>query len=120
MALTLKLLACTSLPSSTTPGTTTAISPTSASAKGWLIKNLTFLNTGGTGGQNVTIDLTLKQTTGGTARMLYKGLAANQAAAAISLIEREFTLNLNTPDILYATCVSTAGNPPVDCVVNGI
>src|SRR5262245_28024410 len=119
MGSTLKVLACKALTSG--PGGTLAdVSPTTASAKAWLIKNIYFYNYGSTG-QDLTVDLKVKQ--GSTYRTLIKGITVaggTSSSKAPTVVAREIALDLNVPDVLAVVLTPASGTPTADCVINGI
>jgi hypothetical protein len=113
MAVVLKLLSCKPGLSSGTLGVTSDLMSTSSATKGWLIKNICFYCPAGT----LTVDLKVRQGAGGTARMVAKGISVTGGTTP-TILEREITLDLNTPEILSAFVTATIGT--LDVVINGV
>lgn len=109
MGSTLKLLSCKP---GLTSGQTHDVTPTSTSAKGWLIKNMFFYNAGAS---QLTLSLKVRQTSGGTARTLVPSFTVPAGGAAV--LERDIALDLNVPDIL--SVVLTGSNLTTDCTITG-
>lgn len=121
MALKLKLLACKQGQPSSTAGVTADMTPTTSSPKSWLIKTITFYSYAPLG-QDIDVNIEIKKA--GTVRMLDKkavkvvgALPANRKPA---IYDKEISLDLNDPDSLHMTFVSTSGTPTVDCVITGV
>lgn len=109
MGSTLKLLSCKP---GLTSGLTHDITPTSASAKGWLIKNIFFYNAGAS---QLTLSLKVRQTSGGTSRMLVPSFTVPAGGSAV--FERDIALDLNVPDILSVVLSGTSLT--TDCTITG-
>jgi hypothetical protein len=118
MAVTLKLLACKQGFTGPTAGATHDLSPTTAQAKGWLIKNISFFNHTAAA---LNVELRVKYSGGGGYRMLARGpLVVPANSTAPGVIEREITLDLNGPDVLAAILSTTAAALSADCIICGI
>jgi hypothetical protein len=112
MAVTLKVLNAHTGASSALTAATFDIS-TSASGKGWLVKNIYFYNNSSA---TMTVDLVVKYASG--YRMLKKA-AASLTAGAIGFVERDITLDRGT-DTLAASVSVPSGSINFDYVINGI
>ena len=115
MAITLKLLKCHPGLAPNSTGNTYDLSPNTTSTKGWLVKTIFFFNNG-SAGQNVTVDLKVRK--GGTSRALKPGFTVNSKQTVV--VEDEFSIDLNSPEVLSAFMKSSSGTPSVDCVITGV
>ncbi len=114
MAVQFKLL-YNNFVAASTSGVTTNHTPTTQTAKGWLVQRITFTPTA-----NMTISLYVKQGTGGTPIYYVKDLTVN--AGTSYTYDKEITLNFNTanPDILASLVSVGSGTPTVDIVITGM
>ncbi len=118
MALTLKLLYNNTI-SASSLGVTTYHSPTTQTAKGWLIKGMTFTNTSTV---DALVTIFFKQGTGGFQQNYV--YVMNLLPGTSYRYQYEITLNCNlaNPDIIgsFISCLSGTGPTVVDVVMTGI
>lgn len=116
MSLTLKILG---IGASVATGTTVALTQTAQdTTKTLLVKNVVIASVVGSGAP--TVDIFIRQGTGGASYYFYKGVAIPAGTGLPYVCPIEFTLNLTSasPDILYMT-VGGGGSSTVDFLVNG-